>query len=141
MSHEVLGLVLLVFMFVAILGGFPISFTLFLLGIVFGYIALGDRVFHLMTYGMFDTMNDTVLAAVAFPAAWWIVGRPRRYCRSGRLPRGRPVVLGLQAGQEARLPAQPGIPVQPEGRPRHLLSSRTPDLQHRRPLDRHHRPT
>lgn len=65
MSHEILGLVLLGFMFVAILGGFPISFTLFLLGIVFGYIALGDRVFYLMTYGMFDTMNDTVLAAVA----------------------------------------------------------------------------
>lgn len=65
MSHEVLGLVLLGCMFVAILGGFPISFTLILLGIVFGYIALGDRVFHLMTYGLFDTMNDTVLAAVA----------------------------------------------------------------------------
>ena len=65
MSHEVLGIVLLGFMFVVILGGFPISFTLFLLGIVFGYIALGDRVFHLMTYGIFDTMNDTVLAAVA----------------------------------------------------------------------------
>jgi tripartite ATP-independent transporter DctM subunit len=28
-------------------------------------VALGDRVFHLMTYGIFDTMNDTVLAAVA----------------------------------------------------------------------------
>ena len=65
MSHELLGLVLLGLMFVVILGGFPISFTLFLLGIVFGYIALGDRVFHLMTYGIFDTMNDTVLAAVA----------------------------------------------------------------------------
>jgi tripartite ATP-independent transporter DctM subunit len=65
MSHEILGLVLIAFMFIAILGGFPISFTLFLLGIVFGYIALGDRVFHLMTYGIFDTMNDTVLAAVA----------------------------------------------------------------------------
>src|SRR5688572_6593106 len=65
MSREILGLVLLGFMFVVILGGFPISFTLFLLGIVFGYIAMGDRVFHLMTYGVFDTMNDTVLAAVA----------------------------------------------------------------------------
>src|SRR5688500_18555148 len=65
MSHEILGLVLLGCMFVVILGGFPISFTLFLLGIVFGYIALQERVFHLMTYGIFDTMNDTVLAAVA----------------------------------------------------------------------------
>ena len=65
MSHEVLGLVLLGFMFVVILGGFPISFTLILLGLVFGYLAIGDRVFYLMTYGFFDTMNDTVLAAVA----------------------------------------------------------------------------
>jgi tripartite ATP-independent transporter DctM subunit len=65
MSHEVLGLVLLGCMFVVILGGFPISFTLFLLGIVFGYVALEQRVFHLMTYTLFDTLNDTVLAAVA----------------------------------------------------------------------------
>ena len=65
MSPEVLGLVLLGFMFVVILGGFPISFTLILLAIVFGYLALGDRVFYLMTYQVFDTMNDTVLAAVA----------------------------------------------------------------------------
>jgi len=65
MSNEVLGLVLLVLMFVVILGGFPISFTLILLGAVFGYIGLGDRVFHLMTYQVFGTMMDTVLAAVA----------------------------------------------------------------------------
>ena len=73
MSHEILGLVLLGCMFVVILGGFPISFTLFLLGIVFGYIALQERVFHLMMYQIFDTMNDTVLAAVAlftFMGAW-----------------------------------------------------------------------
>jgi tripartite ATP-independent transporter DctM subunit len=65
MSNEVLGLVLLGLMFVVILGGFPISFTLLLLGMVFGYIALGDRVFHLMAYQVFDTMTDSVLAAVA----------------------------------------------------------------------------
>jgi tripartite ATP-independent transporter DctM subunit len=65
MSHEVLGLVLLAVLFVVILGGFPISFTLIFLGMVFGYIGLGNRVFHLMTYQVFDTMTDTVLAAVA----------------------------------------------------------------------------
>ncbi len=32
---------------------------------MFGYIGLGDRVFHLMTYQVFGTMIDTVLAAVA----------------------------------------------------------------------------
>ena len=43
MSHEVLGLVLLGLMFVVILGGFPISFTLLLLGFIFGYIGMGQR--------------------------------------------------------------------------------------------------
>ena len=65
MSPEVLGIILLVLMFVVILGGFPISFTLIMLGLVFGYIGLGDKVFYLMTLGVFDTMTDTVLAAVA----------------------------------------------------------------------------
>ena len=65
MSPEVLGIILLVLMFVVILGGFPISFTLIMLGVVFGFIGLGDKVFYLMTFGVFDTMTDTVLAAVA----------------------------------------------------------------------------
>ena len=52
-------------LFVVILGGFPISFTLIFLGMVFGYFGLGNRVFYLMTYQVFDTMMDTVLAAVA----------------------------------------------------------------------------
>ena len=65
MSNEVLGLVLLGAMFVVILGGFPISFTLIFLGAVFGYIGLGNRVFYLMTYQVIDTMMETVLAAVA----------------------------------------------------------------------------
>jgi tripartite ATP-independent transporter DctM subunit len=65
MSQEVLGLVLLGLLFVVILGGFPISFTLIFLGMVFGYVGLGDRVFHLMTYQVFGSMMDTVLAAVA----------------------------------------------------------------------------
>ena len=65
MSLEILGLVLLGLLFVVILSGFPISFTLIFLGMVFGYIGLGDRVFHLMTFQVFGTMMDTVLAAVA----------------------------------------------------------------------------
>ena len=65
MSTEVLGVILLGLMFVVILGGFPISFTLVMLGLVFGFFGLGDKVFYLMTLGVFDTMTDTVLAAVA----------------------------------------------------------------------------
>lgn len=65
MSHEILGLVLLGLLFVVILGGFPISFTLIFLAMVFGYIGIGERVFYLMTYQVFGAMMDTVLAAVA----------------------------------------------------------------------------
>src|SRR4026208_288075 len=65
MSLEILGLVLLGLLFVVILSGFPISFTLIFLGMLFGYIGLGDRVFHLITFQVFGTMMDTVLAAVA----------------------------------------------------------------------------
>jgi tripartite ATP-independent transporter DctM subunit len=62
---EIYGLVLLVLLFGVICIGFPISFTLITLGVVFGYIAIGERVFHLMTLSFFGTMMDTVLAAVA----------------------------------------------------------------------------
>jgi tripartite ATP-independent transporter DctM subunit len=65
MSLEILGLVLVGLLFVVIMGGFPISFTLIFLATVFGYIGLGDRVFYLMTYQYFSTMTETVLAAVA----------------------------------------------------------------------------
>ncbi len=65
MSLEILGLVLIGILFIVILGGFPISFTLIFLGMVFGYVGLGDRVFYLMTLQYFSTMMETVLAAVA----------------------------------------------------------------------------
>jgi tripartite ATP-independent transporter DctM subunit len=65
MSLEIYGLILLVGLFVFICIGFPISFTLITLGIVFGYIGLGTKVFYLMTFSFFGTMQDTVLAAVA----------------------------------------------------------------------------
>jgi tripartite ATP-independent transporter DctM subunit len=65
MSLEILGLVLLGLVFVVILGGFPISFTLIFLGMAFGYAGLGERVFYLMTYQYFSTMMETTLAAVA----------------------------------------------------------------------------
>lgn len=65
MSLEIYGLVLLVGLFVFICVGFPISFTLITLGFIFGYIGLGPKVFYLMAISWFDTMTDTVLAAVA----------------------------------------------------------------------------
>jgi len=65
MSLEILGLVLIGVLFLVILAGFPISFTLIFLATAFGYYGLGERVFYLMTYQYFSTMMETVLAAVA----------------------------------------------------------------------------
>lgn len=65
MTLEMYGLILLVGLFFFICVGFPISFTLITLGAIFGYIGLGPKVFHLMTFSFFGTMMDTVLAAVA----------------------------------------------------------------------------
>ena len=65
MSLEIYGLILLVGLFIFICIGFPISFTLITLGAIFGYIGLGPKVFHLMTFSFWGTMMDTVLAAVA----------------------------------------------------------------------------
>lgn len=64
MSPEVLGLAMVGALFVAILLGFPIAFTLILLGLVFGYVGFGDVVFYLMTLQIFGTMRESVLAAV-----------------------------------------------------------------------------
>ena len=65
MGLEIYGLFLLVLLFGAICVGFPISFTLITLAMVFGYVAMSERVFYLMTLSFFGTMMDTVLAAVA----------------------------------------------------------------------------
>lgn len=64
MSLEIWGLVLLGFMLTFIFIGFPVSFSLIILGLVFGYIALGTRVFYLITYQVMTTMTEYVLAAV-----------------------------------------------------------------------------
>lgn len=64
MSPEYLGLLSLAALFIFIFVGFPISLTLMFLGIVFGYIGFGSVVFYLMTYQVFGTMTETLLAAV-----------------------------------------------------------------------------
>ena len=64
MSQEGLGLLLVGAVFVAIFLGFPIAFTLVLLGILFGWLGFGDLVFDLMVYQVFQTMTESTLAAV-----------------------------------------------------------------------------
>ncbi len=64
MEPEILGLVLIGVMLFAIFVGFPISFTLIFLGIVFGYIGFGDVVFYLLTFQFSSVMLEQTLAAV-----------------------------------------------------------------------------
>ncbi len=64
MSSETLGLVSLAALFIGICIGFPISFTLIFLGIVFGVIGFGAPVFYLMVLHAFQVMSEPLFAAV-----------------------------------------------------------------------------
>lgn len=64
MENEILGLILIGCMLFAIFVGFPISFTLIFLGVVFGYIGFGKVVFWLLTLQFNSVMLEQTLAAV-----------------------------------------------------------------------------
>ena len=59
-----LGIILAGTLFVAIISGFPIAFTLIILGIVFGLIGFGDLVFDLLYFQVLQTLKAAELAAV-----------------------------------------------------------------------------
>ena len=64
LSSEVLGLVLVGALFIAIVLGFPIAFTLIILAVIFGLIGFGDLVIDLMYFQMLQTLKSAELAAV-----------------------------------------------------------------------------
>ncbi len=64
MTPEMIGLGMVGAMLFAIFIGFPISFTLIFLGIVFGYLGFGNLVFYLLTLQFNATMMEQTLAAV-----------------------------------------------------------------------------
>ena len=64
MSGELVGIVMLLVLLGVIFIGFPISFTLIFVALVFGYAAFGNMVFHLMVSQTFGFMQEEVLAAV-----------------------------------------------------------------------------
>ncbi|MGE0358124.1 MAG: TRAP transporter large permease subunit [Burkholderiales bacterium] len=64
MSPEMIGLLMIGGMLAGIFVGFPISFTLLFLGIVFGYWGFGELVFYLMTLQFNATMMEQTLSAV-----------------------------------------------------------------------------
>ena len=63
-SPEIIGAIMIGCMLFAIFVGFPISFTLIFLGLVFGYWGFGKLVFYLMTIQINMIMNETTLAAL-----------------------------------------------------------------------------
>jgi len=64
MSHELLGIIMLITLLGVIFIGFPISFTLIIVALIFGYIGLGEMTFHLMVSQTFGMMQEEILAAV-----------------------------------------------------------------------------
>ena len=64
MSPELLGGIMLSLMLVVIFIGVPISFTLMLLALIFGWIGLGDRAFYIMVFQTIGLMKEEVLAAM-----------------------------------------------------------------------------
>jgi tripartite ATP-independent transporter DctM subunit len=63
-GNEILGLAMLVVMLGVIFIGFPISFTLLFLALVFGYVGLGGIVFDLAFFQTIGMMKEQTLAAV-----------------------------------------------------------------------------
>jgi TRAP-type mannitol/chloroaromatic compound transport system permease large subunit len=63
-GNEILGLVMLFMMVPAIFIGFPISFTLLFLALVFGYIGMGTTMFDLLFFQTIGLMKEETLAAV-----------------------------------------------------------------------------
>jgi len=63
-ANELLGLFMLFLMVGVIFIGFPISFTLLFLGLVFGYFGLGGIVFDLAFFQTIGLMKEQTLAAV-----------------------------------------------------------------------------
>ena len=64
MSPELLGGIMLALMLFVIFIGFPISFTLLLLALIFGWAGLGDRAFYILVFQTIGLMKEEVLAAV-----------------------------------------------------------------------------
>ena len=64
MSPEAIGAWMLLALLATIFIGFPIAFTLILLGLAFGYWGFGDTVFNLLIYQVFGSMKDQTLAQV-----------------------------------------------------------------------------
>ena len=81
MSPEILGLWLFFGLFVLILAGFPMAFTLVFVALVAGLVGVGSQAFDLMIVQFESTMESSTLAANMAPklssALRWRKAAPR----------------------------------------------------------------
>ncbi len=63
-TNPEIGIIQLAGFIVIILLGFPITFTLVAMGVIFGYYAMGSRIFDLLVTNTYDVMSNDVLTAV-----------------------------------------------------------------------------
>ncbi len=64
LQPQLIGIIMIAIMLFAIFIGFPISFTLIFLGMIFGLWGFGQLVFYLMTFQFSNVMLEQALAAV-----------------------------------------------------------------------------
>ncbi len=64
MTDPQVGILMMVLFIFTILLGYPIAFTLLAMGLIFGFYAMGDRVFDLMVQNTFDVMSNDILTAI-----------------------------------------------------------------------------
>jgi tripartite ATP-independent transporter DctM subunit len=64
MTDPQVGILMMVLFIFTILLGYPIAFTLLAMGLIFGFYAMGERVFDLMVQNTFDVMANDILTAI-----------------------------------------------------------------------------
>jgi tripartite ATP-independent transporter DctM subunit len=76
MSDPALGLTMLGLFLFFILLGFPIAFTLMAMGLFFGYLGMGDRVFDLLVQRTYAVMaNDVLISVPLFVFMGYVIER------------------------------------------------------------------
>lgn len=64
--NELLAFLSLFGLIIAFCTGFPISFTMMFIGLLFGYLGIGKLVFSLMNLQFYQVMSDPILGAIPF---------------------------------------------------------------------------
>ncbi|WP_022667377.1 TRAP transporter large permease [Desulfospira joergensenii] len=63
---QLLAILSLFGLLLAFCSGFPISFTMMFIGILFGYLGIGKLVFYLLNLQFYQVMSDPILGAIPF---------------------------------------------------------------------------